>query len=104
MPDQEDIQTLKTKVGEIYNELSASTKGDTEFTVNNIKLPEYDQEAVQLFFGSQEKAPETDSSVSKLQEFNKMFTDKLNEILGAAQLLLNEYDELVAYLKRGGIP
>lgn len=80
MPEQEDIKTLMAKITEIYNELAASTKGDAEFTVNNVQLPEYDNEAVQLFFGSQEKSES--SSVTKLQDFNQLFTDKLNEILG----------------------
>jgi hypothetical protein len=82
MPEQEDVQTLIVKISEIYNELSASTKGDTEFTVNNVKLPEYDSEAVQLFFGSQQEEDNTKTSVAKLQDFNKMFTNKLNEVLG----------------------
>ncbi|KAI6184230.1 hypothetical protein M3Y97_00573800 [Aphelenchoides bicaudatus] len=102
LPNQEDTETLIVKISEIYNELSASTKGDTEFTVNNVQLPEYDGEAVQLFFGSQEKDT-TGTSINKLQDFNQMFTDKINEVLGAAQLLLNEYEELLAYIKRGGV-
>lgn len=81
MPEQEDVQTLIVKISEIYDELSASTKGDTEFTVNNVKLPEYDSEAVQLFFGSQETDTKS-TSISELQDFNRMFTDKLNEVLG----------------------
>jgi hypothetical protein len=68
------------KISEIYDELSLSTKGETEFTVNNVKLPEYESEAVQLFFGSQDQSQET--PIKDLQHFNQMFTDKLNEILG----------------------
>lgn len=88
MPNQEDIQTLVTKISEIYNELSVSTKGDTEFTVNNVKLPEYDDEAVQLFFGPQSRQ-ETKTSIESLQDFGKMFTDKINEVLGIVLSMFN---------------
>jgi hypothetical protein len=87
MPEQEDIKTLTAKISEIYNELSSSTKGDSEFTVNNIQLPEYDNDAVQLFFGPQDKI--ADPSTKNLEELHQMFTDKINEILGKAKVLLD---------------
>jgi hypothetical protein len=103
MPEQEDVQTLMSKISEIYDELSAVSKGESEFTVNNVQLPEYDEDAVQLFFGEQERPP-SKTALNNLLEFNRAFTEKINEVLGAAQLLLNEYEELIAYVKRGGIP
>lgn len=87
MPEQEDIKALTAKINEIHNELASSTKGDSEFTVNNIQLPEYDNDAIQLFFGPQEKI--ADLSTKSLEKLHQMFTDKINEILGKAKAVLD---------------
>ncbi|KAI6242854.1 hypothetical protein M3Y99_00194100 [Aphelenchoides fujianensis] len=106
LPACPEISELIAKFSEIYAELSAASKGDAEFTVDSVQLPDYDEDAVHLFFGDDEKPADLKpkDSLSFLQEFNKQFAEKINEILGAAQLLLNEYDELMAFVKRGGTP
>ncbi|KAI6194180.1 hypothetical protein M3Y96_01097400 [Aphelenchoides besseyi] len=105
LPSCPEISELIAKFSEIYNELSISSKGDREFTVDNVQLPEYDEDAIHLFFGDDEQ-PKTEKTdvLKQLSDFNKQFTEKINEILGASQLLLNEYDELMAFVKRGGAP
>ena len=104
---QDEVETVASKITEIHDELSAASKGDAEFTINNTRLPEYDDEAVQLFFGAPTNASESvddTRAIDLLHQFNERFETKLNEILGAAQLIINDYDELMAYLKVKGVP
>ncbi|CAD5210109.1 unnamed protein product [Bursaphelenchus okinawaensis] len=98
MNEQDAVSGLVKKISELYDEIGRATKGSDEFTVNNIKLPDYDDTAFDLIFGSSNKDEEV--SISNVQELNHAFSEKINEVLGAAQLLLNEYDELMEYLKR----
>lgn len=95
---QAEIATLVAKIGEIYDELSTASKGDSEFTIQNVQLPEWDDEAVQLFFGKSSDANDSGQdteTLGLLEQFNKRFELKLNEILGAAQLIINDYEELM---------
>ncbi|CAD5215179.1 unnamed protein product [Bursaphelenchus xylophilus] len=101
--EQEAVGGLVKKISELYDEIGRATKGNDEFTVDNVKLPDYDETALDLIFGGN-PPKENEVSITNVQELNKAFTEKINEVLGAAQLLLNEYDELMEYLKRGGVP
>lgn len=86
-----ELSGLIQKIDEIYEELSSASKGDTEFTANSIPLPEYDDMAVELFFGNEDV--EHKDALTTLRDFNKIFAEKITSIIGAAQVLLSEYEE-----------
>lgn len=85
-----------------------ASRGNAEFTDKDVHLPEYDEEAIELLFGKDpdHKIPlktepgTAQAAVEKLCEFNRLFAEKISEILGAAQLLLNDYNDMMEYMKK----
>lgn len=94
---------------EIHDELLQASRGNAEFSAKDVHLPEYDEDAIELLFGqvTDDNVPLkaepglAKAAVERLCEFNRLFAEKITEILGAAQLLLNDYNEMMDYIKKG---
>lgn len=109
MPDQTVLSGLTTRISEIKSELEKNASGNTEFSTKNIDLPEYDEEAIEMLFGKPtDPDPELFQKLSldpvkAVCSFNKVYEEKLGGIIGAAQILLNDYNELVEFMKKNAI-
>uniref|UniRef100_A0A7E4V783 Uncharacterized protein n=1 Tax=Panagrellus redivivus TaxID=6233 RepID=A0A7E4V783_PANRE len=100
--DRKFVASLSEKIHAIEEELERVVRGKTEFSASNVSLPEFDADAISALFGNQDphiKETPANNAVEELCDFNKQFTEKVNEVLGAAELLLNEYTEFETYVK-----
>ena len=100
--DRENIADLLFKISAVQQELEMVSRGKAEFSAQNVELPNFDEDAIKALFGEQNpnivESP-AKKTVEKLCDFNKLFEEKINGVIGAAVLLLNEYNEFEEYIK-----
>jgi len=98
------LKQILEKISEILEQLKGIYKDSSEFSSQNIKLPEYNQTDMELLLGGEEngKEKEEDAIVDPLQwlrKTNEMKADKIVELLGAGEIMLNEWNEIKNYFK-----
>uniref|UniRef100_A0A914DWH2 Uncharacterized protein n=1 Tax=Acrobeloides nanus TaxID=290746 RepID=A0A914DWH2_9BILA len=109
LPEKSLVSELYSKIDQIRMELEKAASGNTEFSARNIDLPEYDKDAMEMLFGPpMEPDPELFQSltldpVKEVSNFNSAFKEKIAEILGAAQILLNDYNDFMDYVKKNAV-
>jgi hypothetical protein len=99
-----DLKQISKKISEILEELKGIYKDSSEFSSQNIKLPEYNQTDMELLLGGEENSNEkaADAIVDPLEwlrKTNEMKADKIVELLGAGEIMLNEWNEVKNYIK-----
>lgn len=99
-----DLKQISKKISEILEELKGIYKDSSEFSSQNIKLPEYNQTDMELLLGGEENGNEkaADAIVDPLEwlrKTNEMKADKIVELLGAGEIMLNEWNEVKNYIK-----
>ncbi|KAL7070641.1 hypothetical protein ACQ4LE_009868 [Meloidogyne hapla] len=99
------ISPILEKIDEIFTNLIENSKQSSEFSTKNIKLPEYDKRDMEFLLGKnkeekEEKVEENEQNPLKwLCKSNEDFEKKIIELIGAAELLLNEWREIRNYYK-----
>jgi hypothetical protein len=91
------------KINEIFKNLVENSKQSSEFSIGNIKLPEYDKQDMEFLLGKNEeeiKKDDDQNPVKWLCQSNENFEKKIIELIGAAELLLNEWREIKNYYKK----
>lgn len=74
-----------------------------EFTIHNVPLPSYDPKDIELLFGEGGSHNETDGSIHCLSLFDRSHRERVLEVLGAAEILLNEYEEIIRQKKSAAL-
>uniref|UniRef100_A0A915NSU9 Uncharacterized protein n=1 Tax=Meloidogyne floridensis TaxID=298350 RepID=A0A915NSU9_9BILA len=95
------ISPVLEKIDEIFTNLIENSKQSSEFSTKNIKLPEYDKKDMEFLLGKEVemKGEGEENPLKWLCKSNEEFEKKINELIGAAELLLNEWREIRNYYK-----
>uniref|UniRef100_A0A914RYK9 Uncharacterized protein n=1 Tax=Parascaris equorum TaxID=6256 RepID=A0A914RYK9_PAREQ len=76
---------------------------DGEFTIHSVPLPTYDSKDMELLFGQEGSRSESDDSIHYLSLFERTHRERVLEVLGAAEILLSEYEEIMRQRKSAAL-
>lgn len=111
IPGYSPIQPLIESIVAIGDELDQSLKQDSEFSIQNVELPEFSRDDVEMLFGDRQEeiyqssqfntsTADNNYVINRICETNKKKVAKIRSLLGAAEILLNEYEEIIKGLSK----
>ncbi|KAL3078774.1 hypothetical protein niasHS_014556 [Heterodera schachtii] len=124
LPDTEAIAPVIAKIDETFGQLIALSKESSEFSARNIKLPEYSRTDVEALLGKMgpeksnqmkekemggenqsnkltgDRREQKEGPVEWLCRSNEEYEKRIEALLGAGELMLNEWHEIKQYLQR----
>uniref|UniRef100_A0A915BHI5 Uncharacterized protein n=1 Tax=Parascaris univalens TaxID=6257 RepID=A0A915BHI5_PARUN len=107
MPDSHLLMEYIGKIDSTVKELDELVLGrkepDGEFTIHSVPLPTYDSKDMELLFGQEGSRSESDDSIHYLSLFERTHRERVLEVLGAAEILLSEYEEIMRQRKSAAL-
>ncbi|KAI1720118.1 hypothetical protein DdX_05491 [Ditylenchus destructor] len=107
MEGNSPLQPIIHKITEIHDQLLQLSKTNAEYSTNNVQLPDFNKGDIDLLFGESDSLKSSKNStlfedcgvkgggsLEWLRKFNQRLIEKITELMGAADLLLNEVDEI----------